>query len=156
MSKYAITIGGDDRLDFLAQFEWIAQHFGFVRSNDRTVDDAGDYMPHSDDVGQDPTASAPKSRRGRPPKSAAAPQPVPEQAATEQASLIDEESKPEAQPEAKSLTLDDAKEAGRLLVATGKIERLRIILKQFAVAKVADLKPLQFEDFIAECKKAAV
>lgn len=86
--------------------------------------------------------AAPKGRRGRPPRSA-------EINKDDDDPLADEPTSTEPGP--KEFTMDDAKDAGRMVLAKKGVDVLKDVLKNFAVTKVADLKLPQFEGFIQAC-----
>lgn len=143
-SSMVLVVSGAGPADFLEKFEAAAKELGFYRP---TATVRADYMPPSEDLSQ--VEVAPRRRHRRTNAEIAAEKLAAQAPVTEVAeSLVDDES----QTEAKTYAMDDAKDAGRLVIAKGNVDALRAILSKFAVAKVADLKPPQFEDFVTECE----
>lgn len=140
MSDDVLTfvISASDYQTFRAKLAKIAFNFGVIGS---------DIVPPVTEA-VDP--AAPKTaRRGRPPRiaesAAAALESEPEEP-----SLIDP-SPPIHFRSTKEFTMDDAKDAGRMVLAKKGVDVLKDVLKKFAVTKVADLKHPQFGEFIEEC-----
>lgn len=140
---------------------------GFVLGPPETVPaappaEAEDYFPPSEDLRAEINAAEAQKAtktRGRPKKKDAPPElegqqwmPFPEDTTTlapEKAETV--EAAPTA--EAKELTLDDAKDKGRLLLMAKGADALRKLLDEYGLRKVGDLPKEKFASFMAECDK---
>lgn len=134
---------------------------------------AEDYFPPSEDLRAEINAAeaqkATKSR-GRPRKKDAPPaesegqqwMPFPEEttAAEEKVetvaaseATVAPDDKPVETTEAKELTLDDAKDKGRLLLMAKGADALRKLLDEYKLRKVGDLPKDKFVQFVADCER---
>lgn len=134
--SFCLTINADNLSDFKTKVFGLAE-----------------CLMATSDVDDGLSAETPAARRpGRPRKQTAVAATSPSSAAeTTKAQTSEALEDPLADEAPKEMTMDDAKDAGRDVLAKKGVDTLREILKKFAVAKVADLKPPQFGDFIKEC-----
>lgn len=134
---------------------------------------AEDYFPPSEDLRAEINAAeAQKSAkpRGRPRKKDAPPaelegqqwMPFPEETtaagenvetvAAPEVTVVPDD-KPVEAIEAKELTLDDAKDKGRLLLMAKGADALRKLLDEYKLRKVGDLPKDKFVQFVADCER---
>lgn len=124
--------------------------------------EAEDYFPPSEDLRAEINAAEARKAtktRGRPKKKDTPPElegqqwmPFPEDTTTlapEKAETV--EATPTA--EAKELTLDDAKDKGRLLLVAKGADALRKLLDEYGLRKVGDLPKEKFASFMTDCDK---
>ncbi len=132
----SVTISGADYEEFRAKFDWMAGWFGYIRMETPTQPD---LFPATDKVGAEAAAAEPpKTPRGRkktePEAAAAAAAPAP---ATEQ----------------KVYSLEEAKEAGHLVIAARGTQALRDLLTEFGVQRIAELHKDKVGPFVIRCKQ---
>lgn len=143
--SFSITISGDTYRELTDKISFLADH---LTLDSRLAEAATEQ---SDLAGAEPTR---KRGPGRPRKT-----PITNPTIEQVADTATVKAEPaEVDPlgdtplaESKEMTMDDAKDAGRLVLANKGVEALREVLKKFAVNKVADLKQPQFETFIKTC-----
>jgi hypothetical protein len=135
----SVTIAGKTTAEFLDNFWQVAKWFG--------IEPVQVSPPPAESASA--TVSEPKqTRRGRQTKPVETPAELPSDSVND---LFD--GKTEVAPEEKKpVTMDEAKEAGRSVMARGGVDALRNILNTFKVKKVADLKTDQLESFVAQCE----
>lgn len=154
----SLSIHGATLKEFFERFESFARRFGYVLTVSPATEAApvetGGYadFPQSDDVGAktaQAAVDAPIRRRpGRPAKVAAATAAP----ATEQAQLhLD----PVGERDGPPATLDDAKDAGRVVIHKGGVDALRGLLTEFQVGKIGELKKEAWSRFIVRCHEVA-
>lgn len=150
-----VTICGENIADFFERFESFARRFGYVLTVSPAIETASvetgyaDFPP-SDDVGAktaEAAVDAPVRRRpGRPPKAASVTEPVSPQ--PEQKSV-------ETPAEPPPVTLEDAKDAGRVVIHKGGVDALRGLLTEFQIGKIGELKKEAWSRFIGRCHEVA-
>lgn len=181
MSNVALSITGDNPEIFTKNFARIAAQFGYVHFS-QVAALKQSAAPAPQPVAEQPptpSAEAPKQevlppvetkvepqpeapRRGRPPrKPADAPVEQKQEPApgsfTEAVDKLDRPAEadiPAAKTDdAKPVTLDDAKDAGRAVMALKGFEALKALIDKFKVPKIAELPADKWAEFIAEANK---
>lgn len=148
-----LTIGGGDEAEFFERFDRIARRLGYAFTSAVESQAKNDVppsvtagFPPSDAIGEETARAAldtpVKRRPGRPRGYAFRSKPFPTIARPESVE------RPEV---AKSVTLENAKDAGRVVLHKGGVDALRDLLTEFQVGKIGDLKEEAWARFIDRC-----
>lgn len=117
---------------------------------------AAKYFPETTNTAtKNPTAEKPKNPRGRPRREVAPP--IQESAAPEspaEAEAAEAVQQPDVQPAQQTYTAADVRAALQAVLTDKDMAACTAILSKFNAARVSELAPEQYADFVAACKAA--